>query len=107
MVAEMNLQLNFLREKVRVQGYEVMVNQVNDWSRFNRSVAACLQKDAHECEAERSGLASFNGCSLYDLRLEDDMLMKVCLIGGELGQHLLAHGEAQLVRGLGNGGQWN
>jgi hypothetical protein len=30
MVAEMNLQLNFLREKVRVQGYEGMVNLVND-----------------------------------------------------------------------------
>jgi len=62
-----------------------------------------LQKDAHECEAERSGLASFNGCALYDLGLEDDMLMKVGLIGGELSQHLFPHGETQLVRGLGNG----
>ena len=103
MVAEINLQLNFLWEKVRVQGYEVMVNQVNDWSRFNRSVASCLQKDAHECEDERSELASFNGCSLYDLGLKDDMLMKVCLIGGELSQHLFPHGETQLIRGLRHG----
>ena len=103
MVAEINLQLNFLCEKVRVEGYEVMVNQINDWSRFNRSVAACLQKDAHGCEAERSELAGFNRCPLHDLRLEDDMLVQMGFIGVELGQHLLTHGVPQLIRSLGNG----
>ena len=103
MVAEINLQLNFLWEKVRVEGYEVVVNQINDWSRFNRSVAACLQKDAHGCEAERSELAGFDRGPFNDLGLEDDMLMKVCLIGGQLSQHLFPHGETQLIRGLRHG----
>jgi hypothetical protein len=107
MVAEINLQLNFLWEKVRVEGYEVVVNQINDWSRFNRSVAACLQKNPHRCEAERSELAGFNRCPLHDLRLENNVLVQVGLIGVELGQHLLTHSEAQLIRGLGNGSQRN
>ena len=100
MVAEINLQLNFLWEKVRVEGYEVVVNQINDWSRFNRSVAACLQKNPHRCEAERSELAGFNRGPFNNLRLENNMLVQVGFIGVELGQHLLTHRKAQLVRGL-------
>ena len=96
----MNLQLNFLWEKVRGVTDKQESNLINDWSRFNRSVAACLQKNAHRCEGEPSGLASFNRCSLYDLGLENNVLVQVGFIGVELSQHLLAHRKAQLIRGL-------